>query len=161
MNTVTRILARTAAGLAVAAATLGTAGTAFADTTPAPVHPLTVTGDVTGTVTDASASCIPLVDGYYSWELKGQVDGAPIDISFNTANFHGAGVYHATGITDDEGGLVVLESGATQVVTDGANVGTFTIDPADAHGRLRTGSINTDLNDNGQHVHVQGSWTCG
>lgn len=147
---IVRHLARVTAGLAVAAATLGTAGTAFADTSG-----LTLSGDAAGEVTQASVSCIPLVEGYYSWELTGQLDGAPITITFNTANYHGAGAYQTTGIPEAKGGLVTVETGAVQVVTDADDTGTFTIDEHE-----HTGSIDTDLTTNGQHVHVTGSWTC-
>ena len=145
-----RHIARATATLAIAGAALATAGTAFADT-----PGLTVSGDATGTVTHAAVSCVPLGNGNYSWELKGRVDQAPIDITFTTAAFHGAGTYKTTGITDDAGGLATLETGDLQVVTNGDTVGSFTIDQHE-----HSGSINTDLTNNGQHVHVQGHWTC-
>jgi hypothetical protein len=156
-------IARTAVGFVVAGLVIGTGGTAFADapTDPGPANEgstastLTVTGSATGAVTTDTVSCTPLGGGYYSWRLLGTLDDAPIDITFNTAAFHGADVYNATGITDDVGGLVTLETGDVQVVTNGAGVGTFTIDKGE-----QTGSIDTDLANNGQAVHVTGSWTC-
>lgn len=157
-TTIAAKIARASVGFVVAALVIGTGGTAFADTT-APeastVDHLTVTGSATGAVTTDTVSCTPLGNGYYSWRLLGTLDDAPIDITFNTAAFHGADTYNATSITDDQGGLVTLETGDVQVVTNGANPGTFTIDEG-----ARTGSIDTDLTNNGQAVHVSGTWTC-
>ena len=116
---------------------------------------VTVTGSATGTLTTGSVSCTPLGDGNYSWQLLGTLDDAPIDITFTTAAFHGADTYKATGVTDDQGGLVTLDTGDVQVATNGANPGTFTVDAGE-----QTGSIDTDLEGGGLNVHVNGAWAC-
>jgi hypothetical protein len=187
-TTIAAKIARASVGLVIAGLVIGTGGTAFADTpttvalagythvTPASgenqdrdddstasgpdaeastAGELTVTGSATGAITADTVSCTPLGNGYYSWQLLGTLDDAPIDITFNTAAFHGADAYKATGITDDQGGLATLETGDVQVVSNGANLGTFTIDEG-----AQTGSIDTDLSNNGQAVHVAGTWTC-
>jgi len=185
-TTIAAKIARASVGFVIAGLVIGTGGTAFADTSTTVGHTqlapasgesqdsygddttasglaaeastdneLTVTGSATGTIATDSVSCTPLGNGYYSWQLLGTLDGAPIDITFNTAAFHGADAYKATSITDDQGGLATLETGDVQVVTNGANEGTFTLDEGE-----QTGSIDTDLANNDQAVHVTGTWTC-
>ncbi|MGI5125310.1 hypothetical protein ACQEVB_00720 [Pseudonocardia sp. CA-107938] len=165
-STAARIARRTAQGalgLVIAAAAMAATGTAYADAPPdAPVAPvaaadadLTITGDITGPITDASATCHDFGNGAYGFELKGLVNGAPVTLTFDTAFFKGAHTYNATGITDDDGGLVTLQTDQVQVVTNGASSGTFTIDKGEL-----TGSIDTDLSNDGLTAHINGTWSC-
>jgi len=157
-RTVARRTAQATLGLLLATAAMGIAGTAHADEAGANdfASDLTVTGDLNGPITDATATCHAFGNGAYSFELTGQLDGAPILLTFNTNNFQGAHTYNATGVTDDDGGLVTLQTEEIKVVTNGATTGTFTID----EGELVTGSIDTDLADNDQHAHISGTWAC-
>ena len=95
-------------------------------TTPAPApapgqsaQPLRLTGSLAGTLDTTEVSCDRLADSSWAWTAKGQVEGFPVEITFNTNHFRGAGDYNTTGITDEAGGLVTLSSGEVQVASNG------------------------------------------
>lgn len=168
-TTIIHRIARVSLGLAVAGVVLGQTGTAFADTPVAPaayapsaVDPasaqnITLTGSTTAEITTAAVSCTRLADAAYAWELKTDINGVPLDITFNTNNYRGATTYNTTGVTDENGGLMTLGTDTVQVATNGFSTGTFTVDQDET-----TGSINADLDDfaTNQLVHVTGTWTC-
>lgn len=120
-------------------------------------QPLRLTGSVAGTVKTTDVTCDRLAGSSWSWTAKGSVDGAPVEITFNTNHYRGAAGYATTGVTDEAGGLATLTSGEVQVASNGDTRGTFTV--ADDQ---RSGSIDADLENSafGQQVHVSGSWRC-
>ncbi|WP_232666496.1 hypothetical protein [Pseudonocardia sp. TRM90224] len=120
-----------------------------------PDEVLTVSGSLGGTVEATSVTCTRLAGDSWSWLLEGSVDGTPVEITFNTNNYKGAGDYNATGVTDEAGGLVTLTAGEVQVVTNGATTGKFTV-AADE----KSGSIDAALTSPTQEVRVVGSWLC-
>lgn len=171
MNTTTafRTIARlTTTAAAVTALTLGLAGTSHADADGAlladpthdlPANALHVEGSVDGNLDNPEVTCAKLADAAWSWTATGTVDGVPVEITFNTNHFRGAGDYATTGVTDEAGGLATLnaDDGAVIVTSNADTVGTFTVGDDE-----RNGSIDTTL-DNApydQQVHVSGVWSC-
>lgn len=156
---------RAAMGVAVAGALVGFASPAVAaprlaadavdaaDTTDA----VTLSGTASGPVTDVAVECNDLGDNAYAWQLTGQLGESALNLTFNTNNYRGAATYNATGVTDEQGGLMTLEVGQVQVTTDGDTPGTFTVGDDE-----RSGSVNADLRNygTGEQVHVEGTWHC-
>ena len=119
---------------------------------------LDVRGYATGTLVSPQVTCTRLADSSWSWTATGSIDGSPLEITFNTNNYRGAGVYRTTGITDEQGGLLTVYAGTVAFATNGADTGTLTV--ADDE---RSGSIDAEL-DQGtgvdQRLQLSGSWRC-
>ncbi len=133
------------------------AGPTTPEGTGATTQPLLLTGSVAGTFVPSDVSCEVLAGTAMAWTATGTADGTPVTITFNTNNYRGPGVYATTGVTDEAGGLATLVTEEAQVASNGATVGTFTVNDDN-----RSGSIDTELTDSalGLRVHVTGSWRC-
>lgn len=117
---------------------------------------LSFSGSVTGYLTSADAvSCnLPQSEGG-SWQLTGSLNGSQMDLTFTTNAYTGPGTLNVTGITDDHGGLMTMQRGDLTVTSDGSTRGTFTV-AADE----KSGSVDADLRNQIDRVHVSGSWSC-
>lgn len=117
---------------------------------------LSFSGSVTGYLTSAdSVSCNLRQSEGGSWQLTGSLNGSQMDLTFTTNAYTGPGTFNVTGITDDHGGLMTMQRGDLTVTSDGGTGGTFTV-AADE----RSGSIDADLRNQIDTVHVTGSWHC-
>jgi hypothetical protein len=118
---------------------------------------LSLSGSASGFIASAKVECTRLAGSSFAWQLSGLLNGANLEVTFNTNNYRGAGAYNATSITDDRGGLMTLQVGNVRVFSNGFSQGTFIVG-----GDQRSGSMSADLDDAGtkQHVQIKGLWRC-
>jgi serine/threonine-protein kinase len=140
---------------------LGTAGTtspADAGAGPVAATRIDLSGYATGTLAAPRAECTRLGGSSWSWNVKGSIGDAPLEISYTTNNWRGAAVYNTTSITDGNGGMLTVYAGSVSFISNGNDRGTLTV-----AGDERSGSIEADLDQStaaGQAIHVSGSWRC-
>ncbi|GLZ46415.1 hypothetical protein Acsp06_26000 [Actinomycetospora sp. NBRC 106375] len=117
---------------------------------------ITFSGAQSGTLADASTSCI----GGGFWEVTGTLDGTPVDmyVAFSQGD-PGEGSFPMDTGLDPEHGLATVTVGDQNYVTDsgGENTGTFTVDPGGTSGSL---DIRTSTTGDESVTHVQGTWSC-
>jgi hypothetical protein len=166
MNTTTRFTRTLAAVLVAGGAMLALAGPASAEPVATRAHTsgdpgdpgtsFTFSGAQSGTLADASTSCI----GGGFWEVTGTLDGTPLDLSVAFSQGDpGVGSFPMDTGLDSEHGLATVTVGAQNYVTDngGENTGTFTVDPDGRSGSLEVRTSTTDQQD---VTHVHGTWSC-
>jgi hypothetical protein len=118
--------------------------------------PITVSGSVTGVITDVTVSCTT-AGSYLQWWLKGSLNGSKVELAYTSNNYHGAGTYNATSITDNQGGqLTWYIDGTGRAVSNGNDTGKFIVGADE-----RSGSVDAQIyGDDGYGVQVTGPWQC-
>ncbi|WP_232666495.1 serine/threonine-protein kinase [Pseudonocardia sp. TRM90224] len=121
---------------------------------------LEVGGFASGTLTSATATCMKLGGDSWSWTVKGSIDDATVEITFNTNYFRGAGDYNTTSITDERGGFMTMYAGTAAFITGGANTGKFTVADDQLSGTIDTSLSGASGVGGDQQITVNGSWRC-
>lgn len=131
----------------------GSTGTVMTDPAQGyrPAHELKFDGPATGMVTVGRVDCSRVGPDTYAWVLAADISGTPLQLTFNTNRYRGAGNYPLSGT----GSVLTMKFGDRTAATDASHTGTFTVDEDS-----ETGSIEATLGTSGGQQKISGPWSC-